>query len=454
MILRQKTVAQARQIDLERIYDAVIVGAGISGLTAAGHLVRNGFQPLILEAEKEPGGRVRTIIQDGYHLDLGFQVFLTAYPEAMRQLDYARLDLCPFQSGALVHYNQAFTRIADPFREPTALFSTLISDIAPMADKLKIAYLRQKLMNMPVDEIFRQPERTIKKALSDYGFSNRIIDRFFRPFFGGITLDASLAGSGRMFDFVFKMMSEGYVAIPRLGMGMISRQLADKLPAESIAYNTRVQSIEADKTSFESQNCLTVLLEGGARLKSRSVVIATEGTEAHRLLPSIEKPKTRTVTCLYFSAPSAPTPEPMLILNGNLSESEGKETFINNLAVMTNVSRALAPKDKHLLSVTVLRDYAGADLPELVKKELKEWFGPECDKYEHLRTFRIERALPDQAPPWLDNPRRSVSVDDGSKTVYVCGDHRDNASINGAMVSGRRTAEQILKDLKVPISKA
>jgi predicted NAD/FAD-dependent oxidoreductase len=31
--------------------------------------------------------------------------------------------------------------------------------------------------------------------------------------------------------------------------------------------------------------------------------------------------------------------------------------------------------------------------------------------------------------------------------VYVCGDHRDNASINGAMVSGRRAAETVAADL-------
>ena len=31
--------------------------------------------------------------------------------------------------------------------------------------------------------------------------------------------------------------------------------------------------------------------------------------------------------------------------------------------------------------------------------------------------------------------------------VYLCGDHRDNASIEGAMVSGRRAAEAVLADL-------
>ncbi len=438
------------------VLDTVVIGAGIAGLSAAHQLIKGGFKTCILEANAEPGGRVRTLVDNGYRMDLGFQVFLTAYPEAIRQLDYSKLDFCAFQSGAMVRHGNGFTRISDPFRDPTALVSTLMSDVAPLGDKIKIAYLRQKLMNTSVDEIFRRPEKSIHDALlNDYGFSPKIIDRFFRPFFGGITLDASLSGSARMFDFVFKMMSEGNVAIPRLGMGEISKQLAAKLPAETIRFNSRVSNIEPDRTSFEGQNVLTVVMADNSKILARSVVIATEGTEAGRLCPSIEKPKTRTVNCLYFSHDIVPSTEPLLFLNGNLESENSGGGVVNNLAILTNCSPALAPRDKHLYSVTVLEEGESPEsLEKGVRKQLISWFGQEYDKLEHLKTMKIERALPDQSPPWLDMPRKAIKIDDAGRTLYVCGDHRDNASINGAMVSGRRAAEQILKDLKVTVSLA
>lgn len=428
-------------------FDAIIIGAGLAGLSCASNLIKNGFKPLILEASDGPGGRVRTDLYKGFRLDRGFQVFLTAYPEAIKQLDYAALDLVPFFSGALVRHGGAFTRVADPIREPQALFATLISDIAPMHDKLKIAYLRQKVMNMTVQEIFRQPERTILKALQDYGFSSRFIDRFFRPFFGGITLDASLSGSSRMFEFIFKMMAEGHVTVPRLGMGKITEQMAAKLPADTIRYNTPVKSIDFEASS--------VILSGDRRIKARAIVVATEGLEAKRLCPSIQAPNFREVTCLYFSADKAPTQEPLLVLNGDINSSGGEASgLINNLAVLTNVSPDLAPPGKHLISVSVLDDQglSQENLSIEVKKELEAWFGPEAASYEHIKNYQIRQALPDQTPPWLETSQKPVSILESGQTIYLCGDHRETASIHGALVSGRRAAEQVSKDLKVALS--
>lgn len=426
-----------------RIYDAIIVGAGLAGLCCANEMARNGFSYLILEASDGVGGRVRSDIVDGFILDRGFQVLLTAYPEAARTLDYKKLDLKPFEPGAWIAGKGRSYKLSDPFREPASMISMMFSDVASTADKLKVAYLRQKVMGMTINQIFAQPDKTILSALSDdYELSTTFINRFFRPFFGGITIDRTLSGSRRMFDFVYKMMAEGQVVVPAKGMGEISKQLAAKLDQDAIRLSSRVESINFEKSQ--------VTLASGQTFHGRSVVVATDGPAAAKLLGgNIEDVKSRTAIYLYFAAEIAPLDEPLLALDGN---GEGP---VNNVAVLSKVSAAYAPKGQHLISATCLIDencseINGADEAKLIANaqvQLKKWFGASVDDWRHLKTYVIAHALPDQTPPWLTPPSRPVQTE--LPNTYVCGDHRENASINGAMVSGRKAAEALTANLRV-----
>ena len=73
--------------------DVVIIGAGLTGLACAKTLKDHDLSFTILEASHAIGGRVQTDCVDGFLLDHGFQVFLTAYPEAQRVLNYNQLNL-------------------------------------------------------------------------------------------------------------------------------------------------------------------------------------------------------------------------------------------------------------------------------------------------------------------------------------------------------------------------
>ena len=79
--------------------DVPIVRAGLSGLSCALWLHEGGLSVLVLEASVGIGGRVRTDEVEGFLLDRGFQVFLMAYPEVTRVLDYGPLDFKPFYPG-------------------------------------------------------------------------------------------------------------------------------------------------------------------------------------------------------------------------------------------------------------------------------------------------------------------------------------------------------------------
>ena len=145
------------------------------------------------------------------------------------------------------------------------------------------------------------------------------------------------------------------------------------------------------------------------------------------------------MTCLYFAAATSPVGEATLVLNGD------EPGPVNNLAVMTDVAPEYGPAGQALISVFVLGTPAIKDsnLEQAVRDQLLNWYGGPVKSGRHLRTYRLAEALPNQTPPALKVVQRPVRLRPG---LYSCGDHRDNASINGAMESGRRTAEAILED--------
>ena len=410
--------------------DVLVIGAGVSGLVAAVELKRRGYSVVVLEASDGVGGRVRTDAVDGFLLDRGFQVLLTAYPEARRCLDFAALDLKEFEPGAIIRHDGRFHRVADPMRGMRKLLRSAFAPIGTPADKLLVAELRSELLGMEIDQILSEPEESTHTNLREYGFSDKIIERFFRPFLGGIFLDPSLATSARMFHFVYRMFAQGMAVIPNGGMQAIPRQLASRLDEGSIRFHSAVQHMWDGG----------VRLENGEELFAGTVVVACDPVRAARLLPEAGiRTAMRGVECLYFAAADAPIGDRYLVLNG---EGNGP---INNLCVPSVIAPGYSPPGYHLVSVTVLRPAISQDiLLHDVRQQLRDWFGEQANGWEFLRSYHIEDALPDQSLEHGGVNMAPVRVRPG---MYVCGDHRGTASLNGAMLSGRRAAEAVCGEI-------
>ena len=406
--------------------DVVVVGAGVAGLCCARELHAAGLDVLVLERGDAPGGRVYTDEVDGFLLDRGFQVLLTAYPEARRVLDFERLGLRPFESGALIRRDGRFARVADPSRHPVRAFESLRDAPGGLLDKLRVARLWRRLSRGSINEVLTAPQVTTAEALRREGFSSELVEAFFRPFLGGIFLDPALETSSRLFALVFKLFSEGAAALPAAGMQAIPRQLAEGLPEAAVRYSATVESAGPGE----------VMLAGGERLSADSVVVAADGHEAARLTGALEAPVARAVTTLQYAAERSPVGEPILVLNG-----EGRGP-VNDLCVPSDVAPSYAPPGAALVSATVLGVPALDDvaLDAAVRDQLRGWFGGRVDGWTLLRALRIPFALPAQPPAALTPAERPVRVREG---LFVCGDHRDTASLQGAMVSGRRTAAAV-----------
>jgi protoporphyrinogen oxidase len=406
--------------------DVAVVGAGLAGLAAATRLRSAGRSVLVLEASDGVGGRVRTDEVDGFHLDRGFQVLLTAYPELHRQLDLDALHLRPFDPGALVWCEGKLHRVGDPLRQPGAVLASALAPVGSVADKARLAALLLRLRRADPRELLRGEDIPTMEALRSTGFSERMIDRFFRPLIGGIQLDPELSASRRMFDVVLRTLAVGSSAVPAAGMGAIPAQLVAALPGDAIRLSTAVTSVEPGR----------VRTVQGATINASQVVVATEGPAAADLL-GLAPVASRPVACVWFAADAAPFTRRLIALDGARSGPA------LNVAVMSNVAPEYSSDGRAVIAAACPSIGADgtvrSDLVDDVRRQLRTWFGPVVDRWAHLRTHVIAHGQPDSSPAFA--PKRRVSLGDG---LYVCGDHRDTPSIQGALFSGRRCAEELL----------
>jgi phytoene dehydrogenase-like protein len=418
-------------------HDVVVVGAGLAGLCTAVHLSAAGLDVAVLEASDAPGGRVRTDVVDGLRLDRGFQLVNPAYPEVRRMLDVADLDLCPLIAGLVVATQGGRYRLADPRRRPRWALSAARAPVGTPAEKLRLARYSVACARAPMPELRARPDVSTADALRSAGVGRTLFETVVRPFLSGVFLEPNLSTSRRFLDLALRSFVRGTPAVPALGMLQVPRQLARQLPAGSVRTHTPVERLDGR----------AVVIADGRPLSGRAVVVATDAAAAGRLLPDLLVPATRSVTTWYHVADADPRTltdgVPALVVEGN------RRGPVVNTVVLTHAAPTYSTGGRTLVSSSVLGSAAdrGADEPGEadVRAHLSLLYGVATGRWEPVARYAIAHALPAADPP-LDL-RRPVSLGDGR---YVCGDHRDTPSIQGAMVSGRRAAAAVLADLAHP----
>ena len=408
-----------------------IVGAGLAGLRCAGELHRAGADVVVIEAADRVGGRATTDELDGFRLDRGFQVLLTAYPAARASLDLDGLGLGAFRRGAIVSRGGKLGRVADPTESPLDLLPSLASGAAGPADALRLARMRRRLLHSdPAELLAEEPDVAAGDALLERGFGQRTRQRFLHPFLSGVFCERSLDTSSRLMDVYLRSFAAGQAALPAGGIEAIPRQLAAALPEGSVRLGEKV--VRVDPRFVE--------LRSGEGIEADAVVLAADGVSASDLDESVTLEPWNPVACVYFDAPEPPVRGPWLVLDG---DGLGP---VNHLAVPSEVAPGYAPEGRALVSANVVNPTETDDdalLAEVVE-QLGRWFGTQVERWSHLRTYRIEHALPFRPPGTLTPGGRPARLESG---VYCCGDHRDTPSIQGALYSGSRVAKAVLEEL-------
>ncbi|MDN0194668.1 NAD(P)/FAD-dependent oxidoreductase [Streptomyces sp. S.PNR 29] len=430
--------------------DVVVVGAGIAGLSAAHRLTSAGVTTTVLEAAHGVGGRMATEKVDGFRLDRIGQLLSTAYPDLRRTPGLDRLVLRPFAPGVLLHSDgrhhragaltstgrargalHAVRALAAPTprtsRRPVPVpRSRAGAPLGTAVDQARLGAALTRLAGTPVDRLLARPEVPAAEALVARGLPARTIDGFLRPLLAALLCDPDLTTSSRCADLALRAFASGRLCLPEGGAEVLPELLARTLPPGTVRTGVRVTSV--------STTSVTTAEHG--EIRCRAVLLATDARAAAELLPGLRVPDFHPVTVLHHTAD-----EPPVATGASLLLDADRGGPVAHTAVVSQVDPSRAPAGRSLVSSTVLGP-PPPDVDTAVRIHLSRLYGTSTARWETLAVHHTAEAVPAMRPP--HDLRRPVRLLAG---LYVCGDHRDTSTVQGALHSGHRASAAILADL-------
>lgn len=438
--------------------DVVVVGAGVAGLSAARRLTSAGVATVVLEAAHTVGGRMATDKVDGFRLDRIGQLLSTAHPELRPAAGWGGLALRPFAPGVLLHSGGRHHRAGVPIgargargalhtvralasapragavpRRPTAVPGRQVSTprsrtgapLGTAVDQARLGAAFTRLAGTPVERLLARPESTAAEALTARGLPARTVDGFLRPLLAALLCDPDLTTSSRCADLALRAFAAGRLCVPEGGAEALPELLARGLPPGTVHTGVRVTSVSTTSVATAEHG----------EFRCRAVLIATDARAAARLLPGLRVPDFHPVTVVHHATDEPPETGASLLLDADRGGP------VAHTAVVSRVDPSRAPADRALVSSTVLGP-PGAQIDTGVRMHLARLYGTSTARWETLGVYHIADAVPAMRPP--HDLRRPVRLLAG---LYVCGDHRDTSTVQGALHSGRRASAAILTDL-------
>lgn len=415
------------------MHDVVVIGAGLAGLRCAAVLAERGLEVVVLEAADTVGGRQRTDIVDGFRLDRGFQVLNPAYPALRRSVDLDALALRSFPVGVQVRTDRGVAAVRHPLRHPSSIARTIGSGLVSAADAVAFARWLAPAFTRRLSDRARD-DRPLREAWDAAGLRGPLRTAVLEPFLAGVVAEADGVTSNAFVQELVRYFARGRPGLPAQGIAAVPAQLAARARAAGaeIRLGARAERVERDGPIVE------VDVAGGEALRAGRVVVAV-GPETVAELTPVPRPATNGLQTWWFAATHAPSASALLRVDGR---GGGRRGPVVNTAVISHTAPSYAPAGRHLIEATCLlpRGVATAGEDE-VRRHLAELWDAEVTDWQLLRRDDIPDALPTQPSP-LRAPRQPRVAD----RVYLAGDHRDAASIQGALASGERAARAVLVD--------
>lgn len=434
--------------------DVVVVGAGLAGLRCAGRLLDAGLDVVVLEAEDEVGGRIRSERIDGFTLDRGFQVVNPAYAALQAAVDVDRLRLQHFPAGVRVRTDGGLRSLGDPLRAPGLLGSSVLlagarpREVAALARwAAPLIKARHRAHGLPADLLSARPDTSVAASLDAAGAHGLLRDVLQR-YLAGVVLEDDGSTSTAFALLLARSFVRGTPGLPADGVDALPRALASGLGGR-VRLGRRVVGVEGRGDRVD------VRVADGT-LSARRVVLATDpwslgaalggpsqAPGARGSVGSVTVPEPKGVVTDWYAVEEPPSESGIL----HLDVTDARRPVINT-SLVAAVAPDYAPPGRHLVQVTSLL-HRGTAVPEPeTRRHAGEIFGVATDRWELVRRHEIAHALPVQPAPLRPRgEQRLAGVEGLEGLAWVCGDHLDTGSQQGALVSGARAARAVLESL-------
>jgi hypothetical protein len=271
-----------------------------------------------------------------------------------------------------------------------------------------------------VSSLLDLPDEPLAASLDRAGVRGRVRAEVFEPFITGVLAEDRGSTSATFTRLLVRSFALGTPGVPARGMAVLPGQIAADLVTEVLL------GVEVTEVRQAGDGWRVTTSQG--EHEARAVVVATDAVAADRLV-GVAAPAMKGLVTYWFATDAAPTDLDFLLLDPTRTGP------VVNTAVMTNVAPDYAPPGRHLVQATTLAGDAGE---RDVRTQLARMYRTSTRRWQVVVRHDVQQALPEQVPGV--SLRQPVDLGEG---LFVAGDHRDTASIQGALVSGRRTAAAV-----------
>ena len=369
-----------------------IIGAGLAGLSAALTLQDAGCEVEVFESSDRVGGRVATDLIDGYRLDRGFQLINARYPELVRLDVISELDFVYASRTVDIAIEERVISLGDPRQN---LSAALNSDSGSLLKKMRfLSYLARS----------SQSGKSVEDDLLHLG---NLYQRVLKPFLSGVFLTSPANVDSVSGKEIIRSFISGKPGLPAHGAGELPKALARRI--KTIHLGTHIDSLDA--------------------VKADAIIVAADLTTAAQLLDIPNVPKLAASTTWYHEVPFDMTLSNQLLIDG-----QARGPVINSIAI-SHMVPTYAPLGKTLLSTTTIEFASESE----VRRHLATMWGVSTSEWSLIAKYEIPKSL-----PIFGVGTKGIQSAKIADNLFIAGDYRTAPSQNGALLSGRLAAQELL----------
>ena len=425
---------------------AIVVGAGIGGLTAAYRLQQAGFKTTVLEKLPYPAGRARTVKVGDCIIDAGATVMLSAYDQTLTLISELGL-------------SDQLEKVGGNFAVPRDGKIHLVSLDSPVLGMMTTPLLNWKSKLSLIKLIFKllafrkhfnftslgAAAGTDDETLAEYcarSFPLEVYEYFLNPMLKFLYIHSGEKGS--LVELLWWMCATGTGATQsfRNGTNTLTDKLVEKL---DLRCNSDVVEVTRRDTG------VAVSLANGETLTADCCVIATPApvtsriyrmhAHAHNFMATREYEK---VLVACFCTRKRPALDALMVQVPNAFSTE-----LATIVFQHQVASTRAPAGKGIVNAYFTHEWSAkhfGDSDEEVMKAAQaivRRLVPEVDDYDgfHVQRWEYNAALTEVGA--CAKIKQFVEDNDPSNPIQVIGDYLAQASVNVAVSTANQVAARL-----------